>query len=643
MQPFSIKCVTCKSKLTVSKSSLLGQILACPKCGSMVQIPENNLTETEVLTPTTESSTSADVQEQLQDHTDTVEDFGYTASQNINEEFSQIANHSGNDRETAKNTEENLQPETMSEWVDTSATDKRKKLLVTFSCISTLILIGIIITFSLSGEHSSEISVNTNQENSHPVNSINTGKENADQPTVNSVTANVTSEKTDLEVTGASKTERPVSTADNPEKPGESTENKTPDPVEEEVPLPVAPEGLTPEAPDGADAENMSEELDSVIEDIAPFLSNAPIDIENAAPVAKLPTADKNTPRPPATPINIQSGLRFTVPEIDVTNPIPLNKFLEFLGTLGNIPFTYDLESLELMNISYAVAVQHTSEKQTIEQILTRVLEEQQLAHQIKDGHVLILAKSHVDSAISSTIYKQEQGDTIENQPTAEKLSNVINRLLAIDEFDIAKPVADEENEKVFHLEISGTNRTQDRVRKLLTRLQNTQAETDSYEANIWAQYQKKFTMDFNDGTPLLQILVHLNSISELQFQANWKNIWQAGWTPASQVDVTTEDEPLQECLDQALTNNGLSYIARANGVLEITSAAHALAANQIGIYDLKKLPLTKRDALVKTLKQLAEDGQNDVDIRFMETLPDGRMGLSAPAAIHRLVAEQLN
>ncbi|MEC9094884.1 MAG: hypothetical protein VX438_19405, partial [Planctomycetota bacterium] len=55
MQPFSIQCVTCKSKLTVTKPALLGQILVCPKCNSMVQIPENPPSETEILAPASDT------------------------------------------------------------------------------------------------------------------------------------------------------------------------------------------------------------------------------------------------------------------------------------------------------------------------------------------------------------------------------------------------------------------------------------------------------------------------------------------------------------------------------------------------------------------------------------------------------------
>ena len=38
MEPFKIRCVTCQAGLSVRNESLLGQIVACPRCGSMVEV-----------------------------------------------------------------------------------------------------------------------------------------------------------------------------------------------------------------------------------------------------------------------------------------------------------------------------------------------------------------------------------------------------------------------------------------------------------------------------------------------------------------------------------------------------------------------------------------------------------------------------
>ncbi|MEX0792775.1 MAG: hypothetical protein WD045_06535, partial [Pirellulaceae bacterium] len=40
MNSFRIRCTTCSTKLKVKDASLVGHILSCPKCGSMVQVPD---------------------------------------------------------------------------------------------------------------------------------------------------------------------------------------------------------------------------------------------------------------------------------------------------------------------------------------------------------------------------------------------------------------------------------------------------------------------------------------------------------------------------------------------------------------------------------------------------------------------------
>ncbi len=35
---FKITCVTCRAGLSVRNESIIGQIIACPQCGSMVQV-----------------------------------------------------------------------------------------------------------------------------------------------------------------------------------------------------------------------------------------------------------------------------------------------------------------------------------------------------------------------------------------------------------------------------------------------------------------------------------------------------------------------------------------------------------------------------------------------------------------------------
>ena len=38
MEPFSITCTTCKSRLKVKSAAAIGQVVPCPKCGGMVLV-----------------------------------------------------------------------------------------------------------------------------------------------------------------------------------------------------------------------------------------------------------------------------------------------------------------------------------------------------------------------------------------------------------------------------------------------------------------------------------------------------------------------------------------------------------------------------------------------------------------------------
>lgn len=61
MEPFSIVCKSCAARLNVTKASAVGQILACPKCGTMIEVkPPPGWTPPEPLESNSEQSGSLD-------------------------------------------------------------------------------------------------------------------------------------------------------------------------------------------------------------------------------------------------------------------------------------------------------------------------------------------------------------------------------------------------------------------------------------------------------------------------------------------------------------------------------------------------------------------------------------------------------
>ncbi|MBT4846124.1 MAG: hypothetical protein HON92_11905, partial [Planctomycetaceae bacterium] len=182
--------------------------------------------------------------------------------------------------------------------------------------------------------------------------------------------------------------------------------------------------------------------------------------------------------------------------------------------------------------------------------------------------------------------------------------------------------------------------RIQDQVQQLLQHMLQAKKllplDGLANELAAWKRYQHNSSLNFHRKTPLVRILAYLNSETGLHFQVNWDQLWKVGWTPTSQVTLVTDNETLLSGLEQLLTSNGLSFIARANNVLEITSAKHALETNSVSFYDFTKTDKTRRDALLKTLREM----QQTLDIRIIEQGPGTSTIISAPAPVHRQIVQ---
>ena len=83
MNPFSIACTTCKVGLKVTNEDVLGEIVPCPKCGSMVLVPETH--PTAVASPATQEASNVVFEEldRVLDHDSQTPDF---STENIDRE-----------------------------------------------------------------------------------------------------------------------------------------------------------------------------------------------------------------------------------------------------------------------------------------------------------------------------------------------------------------------------------------------------------------------------------------------------------------------------------------------------------------------------------------------------------------------------
>ena len=624
MQPFPIHCTTCRRKLIVSKPDLLGQILACPSCSSMVQIPD--------VPPGFQDPENAN---------DTVDDFGYVAEDNPNDDIP-IVSYVDNllaDEHTESPTAQDQPfvepihsddlggPADQSDLIpldwDESQKNKRKLVIIGL-CVSGLITITTIIGFSRSNDP--EDSVQTTQQSD--------------------VSTQETAEHTEQVTTPQSEDTDPKDIQDPPEQsePPANTEppaseTTKPDPMPETEQPTTKPE-IPSVAPPGFEAvaatSTETGELNNILLDVAPFLGNSanPILTSPERPAMPKPVSNPQA----ATEVNIEAGLSFTVPQLNIEEELPLFQFFYLVTTLGNFPVTVDLQSLELSGTSLFSPVSISAENQTLAEILTAVLNPLGLAMTPNGGHVIILHQRHISPEVLRSEIPLEQFEKL--GLTTVELSDIVNQSLGDPEKPIISIAADDIDNASTGLTIQGDQRIQDQVQQLLQHMLQAKKllplDGLANELAAWKRYQHNSSLNFHRKTPLVRILAYLNSETGLHFQVNWDQLWKVGWTPTSQVTLVTDNETLLSGLEQLLTANGLSFIARADKVLEITSAKHALETNLVSFYDLTKIDKTRRDALLKTLRDIHQT----LDIRIIEQDLDTSTIISAPAPVHRQIVQ---
>ena len=622
MQSFPIHCTTCRAQLIVSKPELLGQILACPSCNSMVQIPD--------VPPGFQNPENAN---------DTVDDFGYVTENNPTDEIpigDSNANLLADEHAESLSAEDQpiVEPSDSQadgideqadmlplDWKSDESQNKKRRLIVIGLCVGGLITIIGFVVFA-GGEDPQQI---TQQPN---VPTLNTAEQS--EQIVTPAPADAGAEVIPVPP------EQPTLPTEAEPTTSETTNLTPPPETKQPTPEPEPPSAAPPGFEATAETSTETGDLNNILLDVAPFLGNSANPILTSPERPAMPNPGSNPQA--ATEVNIEAGLSFTVPQLIIKEELPLFQFFYLITTLGNFPVTVDLQSLELSGTSLFSPVSISAENQTLAAILTTVLDPLGLATVQNGGHVIILHQRHISPDVLRIDIPLERIEELGT--TAVELSDIVNQSLAEPQKPISSITSGDIADESTGVTIQGGQLVQDQVERLLQRmLQSEKLQAIDGLANehdAWEQYQQDSSLNFHRKTPLVRILAYLNSETGLHFQVNWDQLWKVGWTPTSQVTLVTDNETLLSGLEQLLTSNGLSFIARADNVLEITSAKHALETNLISFYDLTKTDKTRRDALLKTLR----DMQQTLDIRIIEEGPGANTIISAPAPVHRQIVQ---
>lgn len=621
MIPFSINCTTCQARLTVNSEEALGQILQCPKCNSMVAVPNSidGTTEpVETPEPTTASPQNPSTNAVSDSSAETVDHYD---SSDISRLIDHPATPSSEDHQTW---EGQTPPESV-----TDHEDPEQPMLPTDDWSSAgsrqirqRVLIGGLITICLITVVAIIYVLSSNQEEQLPIVSPKPPVEEPDQ------VAELTPEQPSPE--------QPVDPIKEP-KPVEPPTVE--DEKEEEVkdpPVPVEPPGLTAEPVVSEEEQTDAAELSQLLQEFSPLLSDTPFDQPTASQpdsASSLPTT--KLPKPPLRRISVKNSLNFTITEFTITEPVTLHAFLLQVSAVSGIPFEIDLAALASKNVTLDLPVTIALKQTTVGQLLKTVLQPYDLGVIESDQSLTISHLPTDDKQLAVATYSV--ADLVSTDPQqATDLVNWIQSLIAPGSWESADAgyqIAVQNNQ----LQIRHLPAVQYEIFRLLARLRMARKidHPDPTDKRIAAvslmpsveQAEKllneSISVSTTRSTPILEILTGIEKKLSVTFVLNGRAMRQSGWSAHSDATLVTDNETLQQSLDVLLTPMELTMRVIDANTIEITSLKDELARREVEFYSVSHLIQKNRSP--EQLMQLIQQkiganrfGDDQIDQRIL-------------------------
>jgi hypothetical protein len=569
--PFLIECSSCEAKIEVRNAGLIGQIVACPKCGSMVEIvpPQQNESPQ---TEQNENDNSANVTETTENIPDALAE---------NEALQAILNHDFFQGNRSFSDSQNFS--------NTKPPRKNYQLVVLLAATFGLLLMFVLFLFfqpsptkppqipapstneatispdannnaeQRKNENTEIISVETSESNSPDV-SATSGKNIDEYPPVPDVNANEMNNV--LENNGSTVTET---------KP-ESPENK-----EEPLPDPF----------DSLDEETSTEPM---MEDFSTDISQnknetqEQIDEKNlTTPSKEIPTENEKTsvaePKQTRPTINIEERLKLPIVSMKFEKT-PIISVVETLSDLTGVPMQLDADELRARNISVETSLTLQLQNTTVAGVIDAALAKTHLTQRVGEREIVFGYSPEEMSAIQTVSYDLMPIATLETNPiSAETAAKWLSELLTVPlnpETQGAMIAAD--GNKVA---VSGNRRLQDQSRRFLFSLYylrdlepktNMPPERLAPEVFGWDNVNLPLSFNLVEPIPLKQAARALARHTKIRFLIDHAALHEQGLSQDSPVSSHVNNGTLDSVLHAILEPLNLTYrIIEANAV-EITT-----------------------------------------------------------------------
>lgn len=565
---FTIHCTTCNAKLTVKNESVIGQILACPKCGGMVLVQK-----------TAEIDKLAEALKQnIEEPTEGV---------TVKESDVFVRFPDALDRETSSGVihPELLLPKAVptlpAEPAPLTETElKTRKFLLTILCgLLVLLVIAVAYLFITPKQESEARSLPANEAANKAVEQ----KVNEEANNENVLPQNVAEQIPSIEPqVDEKKPEVPTEQAPavvTTDEPPPSVPLPSSDASEELANLLASTESVEPE--NETTESQKSESTNKEIRTSTDILS----DIEKKMPGLMEPSAMLN--------IDIPQRLSIPLQKISLQD-VPLYEIIRKLSALTEIPITLDVDEFRCRGIRSHTALTQQLESGTVGELLQQILQPLQLEPVIEDRQILV------------TVPQEEKEKNLERTFDVSDLLNIpvgngqttLNADGLAEMLRILVPLSNGElRVEGSALTVQARLRVLDETLRVLEQLrvirgipQTTKVEGEQLapEAFCWDILVSPMTMNYYQPVPLADVLEQIETKTKLTILVDYQSLNRA-MAPMNTLRCTVQcnNGTVHEALEKLLASVesvALAYRIVESGTIEITTKDTARKPEKMSI-----------------------------------------------------------
>jgi Zn-finger nucleic acid-binding protein len=589
---FSVICTTCNSKLKVRERSVIGHILACPKCQGMVMIqpPAGWLDPGE--TAAAPAPMAPVVAKQAPSHSSsTFEDAAALLSAPATAVSAPPV---------AVPTEASPLP-APTEWISPQTQAMRKWLLIGgLSSIGAVVLIGALVFALGGGGDDPVVAANENETKA------------AEEPTTEPTDP---AEETPLTDPVKSSAESPMSdpaplpmpevTVPPATDPAETTTDPSPMPDKPPTDVVPAPEGTEPasEAPKPLNTfgESTLKEFGDLIEDrppgenapAEPMPDAPPMPMANATEPPTLVTDEEPLPRPDARKIDVARRLADPLEAFEM-NDVALADFVQLLTDMTALPITLDTTALPALKVSPETKISVSLKNTKVGELLSAALRPHNLAYVATETQVVIVPAASLKTELREI--KHDVSDLAKTEAEAKVLAEAIHACVAPSDWDDVDGRGSLRTEGTIiivaqtpeaHFAIVVLCEKLRLARKLPTR--------SAYPASVLtltpravaanAVLDTPITMNFVPPTRLGRVAEYAKRATGVRMLVDWRALAEVGWTPEGEVKTGVANQSFATFLDRLTRRMEITWRVIDSTTVELTTPAALAVAPDVEVY----------------------------------------------------------